>query len=106
MRTAREILIEKLRNDIPDGHLLNEGVITHIECFSSALDAMEEYAAQYNSVIPEMSFDEAETLSMKTDYAWAAVGVEINEGDAAGFFLEGYQEAQRRLAEKQAPWAR
>jgi hypothetical protein len=42
-----------------------------------------------------MTFDEAEKLAMETDYAWAAVGQEINVGDAGAFFLEGYKHAMK-----------
>ena len=44
--TKREILIREIRNEIPDGHDLSDGVIEHIECFSAALEAMEIYANQ------------------------------------------------------------
>ena len=48
----------------------------------------------------ELTFEQAEELCKKTDYAIEAVGDEINWGDAAAFFLEGYRYAQTRAALK------
>ena len=52
------------------------------------------------NTLPDISIEEAEILSLKSDYACFAVeseGNEINTADASSFFLEGYCEAQRRL---------
>ena len=45
-------------------------------------------------MIPEITIEQAEQLSMTTDYACFAVG-EINEADAGAFFLEGYNYASK-----------
>ena len=48
--------------------------------------------------LPEMTLEEAEKLSQETDYACFAVeedGNEINDADAAMFFLEGYNYAKK-----------
>jgi hypothetical protein len=41
-----------------------------------------------------LTYAEAEVLWKKTQYACDAVGSEINPGDAAAFFLEGYEHAR------------
>lgn len=50
----------------------------------------------------KITIEEAEKLSMETDYAFYAVGEEINEADAGAFFLEGYNEALKRFSEQLA----
>lgn len=47
----------------------------------------------------DITLEEAEKLSMETDYAFYAVGEEVNVGDAGAFFLEGYNEALKRVSE-------
>ena len=45
-------------------------------------------------VVKKITFEEAEVLAKKSDYAWAAVepeGNEINFADASAFFLEGFE---------------
>jgi len=41
-----------------------------------------------------LTYEGAEVLWKKTQYACDAVGAEINPGDAAAFFLEGYEYAR------------
>lgn len=44
-----------------------------------------------------MDLEQAQKLALETDYAIEAVGEEINTADAAAFFLEGYEYAQRQV---------
>ena len=44
-----------------------------------------------------MNLEQAQELALETDYAVEAVGEEINTADAAAFFLEGYEYAQRQV---------
>lgn len=48
-------------------------------------------------IVKKITFENAEDLSMRTDYAIQAneCTEEINQGDAAAFFLEGYNHAIR-----------
>jgi len=50
-------------------------------------------------MIPEITFEDAERLSMETDYAvFANEDVsKINSADAAAFFLEGYNYARKEM---------
>lgn len=55
--------------------------------------------------LPDMTFDEAENLWEKTDYAFEATHQDenpINGGDATAFFLEGYLYARKRIHEMQS----
>ena len=54
----------------------------------------------------KLTFEEAESLVMATDYAVFASepeGNEINQADAAAFFLEGYNYALKLFSELNAP---
>jgi len=51
----------------------------------------------------KITFEEAEILAMETDYARFSVGEEINLGDAAAFFLEGYNYALKMDSVKANP---
>ena len=50
--------------------------------------------------LPNITLEEAQDLAERTDYAAFAVeepGNEINYADAAAFFLEGYEYAQKLI---------
>lgn len=52
------------------------------------------------SKIPEMTLDRADELWKKTGYAYDAIVTQetpLNEGDAAAFFLEGYEYARKLM---------
>jgi hypothetical protein len=54
--------------------------------------------------LPDMTYEEAEQLLERTDYAFAATHQDenpINGPDAAAFFLEGYLYAKERLRKMQ-----
>ena len=79
--------------------MLLDGDFNEIENIFQAVTNCHELGPSSPVSSNRLTFDEAEELAKRCDYAFSAKGESpINWGDATGFFLEGYDYALKQIS--------